>query len=196
MKRTYQPSNIRRKRTHGFLERMSTKSGRNVLKRRRAKGRKRLTVWPSESQGRFSDGSGPCFLPLACQKARQTGTPTITMKGAFGFSKKERITHSQDFRKTMKFGKRLNSKSFILFLQKNESGFHRLGIVVKKEVGPATYRNRIKRYIREFFRLHKHQIKGSFDIVLLVKKETSINRYVDAEKELRRCIVSWKQFAG
>lgn len=60
-----------------------------------------------------------------------------------------------------------------------------MGIVVKKEVGPAAYRNRIKRYFREFFRLNKDRMSGSFDMVIMAKRGYFLKKYREAEEELK-----------
>jgi len=115
--------------------------------------------------------------------------PQTAVEKPFGFPKKERIFQSQDFRSVMKYGKRLSTKNIVVFVRSNEKGFHRLGIVVKKEVGTAPFRNRMKRYFREAFRLHKRKIAGQSDLVVLVKKGCSIKRYDDAEADLKRLLL-------
>lgn len=106
------------------------------------------------------------------------------MKGSFRFTKKERLTLAQDFRRVMRSGKKLASSHYLVFLHENEKAYHRLGIVAKKEIGQANQRNRMKRYLREFFRLHKHQISGALDMVILIKKGNLPGRYRQVEEEL------------
>jgi len=107
---------------------------------------------------------------------------------SFKFTKRERLTHPQEFRNVMKFGKKVPSKNLIFFLKENKSQAHRLGLVVSREVGSAAYRNRIKRFVREFFRLHKNRIRGTLDVVILVRKNCTLQSYQQTKEELGRLL--------
>jgi len=108
----------------------------------------------------------------------------------FRFGKREKVRNSNEFRNTMRRGTRAYSKNLVIFGRKNEKGFCRLGVVVKKESGPACFRNRLKRLFREYFRLHKSNFQADSDLIILVKKECDIRKYGDAEKELNRLLSS------
>jgi len=100
------------------------------------------------------------------------------------FGKDERIRKRKDYLKTYRNGTRIDSKNFIIILSRNQSGTKRLGITVTKKIGNSVKRNRIKRLLREFFRLNKNKLPDLQDIVIIVKKEIPSLKYQDVCVEL------------
>jgi ribonuclease P protein component len=90
--------------------------------------------------------------------------------GAFSFPKRERLLNRGDFVNLNREGKRRHTAHFAISFRKNGLGFSRLGITTSKKTGNAVTRNRIRRLIREVYRLHKAFSPQSCDILLAAKK--------------------------
>ncbi len=103
--------------------------------------------------------------------------------------KKNRIRKNADFGVICRYGKTLSCGKISLKLKKNDLGLIRLGISVGVKFSPrAVDRNRIKRQIREFFRLNLERMETGWDIVVIVQKGANEagNFLVELEKGLAR----------
>src|SRR3972149_3411552 len=101
------------------------------------------------------------------------------------FGRNLRLKSSEDFQRVRKQGRKHSTRSFLIYILPNTSDIRRLGLIVGRHAGCAARRNRLKRLLREFFRLNKEAFPLSADIVISVKKEnTSVKDYKDVETEL------------
>ncbi len=89
------------------------------------------------------------------------------------FTKTDRILKRSEFLFLSKYGTKIHNKLFIAIIDKGKIDKIRIGITVTKKVGNAVVRNRLKRLIREYFRLNKDNISGNWNINLIVKKEAA-----------------------
>ena len=89
------------------------------------------------------------------------------------FQKNDKIRRSKEYQVVSKYGGRWYTRSFVIIKTENEANKARLGIAISRKAGGAVKRNRIKRLIRECFRLCKDRIVDSQDIVIIAKKGIS-----------------------
>lgn len=93
------------------------------------------------------------------------------------FGRADRILRSRDFKRVVESGQRLVSRSFVVITAPevraeapdSVDGRHRLGITVSKRVGNAVVRNRVKRRIREWFRIARAQWPGRSETVVIAR---------------------------
>ncbi len=101
------------------------------------------------------------------------------------FSKTKGLKKDTDFRKVYKKGKSTANKYLVMYTFENQSQESRIGISVSKKVGNAINRNKIKRRIREAYRLNvDEKVKNGYDIVFIARISSKEATYKDIEKSV------------
>ena len=103
-----------------------------------------------------------------------------------GYQKADRLRKRPEYLKLAKDGQRLFSRHFILVYAARQHPPARLGITVTKKVGPAVIRNRLKRVCREFFRTHRDQLAGAFDLLLIARRAAALAGNDELKKSLEK----------
>jgi ribonuclease P protein component len=102
--------------------------------------------------------------------------------------KEERLLVRADYRRAAAVGARRTSPHFVVYLARSRSGQRRLGITVSRKVGNAVVRNRIKRLIREYFRISKEHLPPSRDVLVIARKANWAMKLADLARELDHAI--------
>jgi len=103
---------------------------------------------------------------------------------AFSFPKRERLLNRADFVNANREGRRHHTAHFSITFRKNGMGVSRLGIVTSKKTGNAVTRNRIRRLIREVYRLHKAHVPQGCDILIAARREAGNLHFWKVREEL------------
>ena len=104
--------------------------------------------------------------------------------GSLSFREEERIVKRAEIINLNLHGTRYYTENFVVILKQNRRDITRLGIAVSKRVGNSVKRNRIKRSIREFFRLSKQRIPKGYDIMIIALGESSKLDFLKVQEEL------------
>jgi len=88
----------------------------------------------------------------------------------FGFPRQRRLLRAKEFTSLVKLGRRSFTGHFIVYLLPNKLQFSRLGVSINRHTGNAVERNRLKRKLREYFRLNQSAVQRPIDIHIAVKR--------------------------
>ena len=101
-----------------------------------------------------------------------------------GFPKSARVVRRSEYRAIQRSSLRVVTDHFIIYARKRRRKSQRVGITVSKKVGNAVVRNRVKRLVRECFRLNRQHLPSELDLVLVARKQRGIPSFDGAREQL------------
>lgn len=114
------------------------------------------------------------------------------LSGSRRFPARARLKERREFLRVERLGRRVASAHFVLLAERRDDGWRRLGVTVSRRVGGAVTRNRVKRFVREFFRSHRETLPAA-DAVVIARSGAANLEHGAVADELGRL---WARLAG
>lgn len=92
------------------------------------------------------------------------------------------IKKNEDFKSVYQSGRSIANRTLVMYIRENTE--NQLGISVSKKVGNSVVRHRVKRLIKEAFRLQQYHINGTFDIIVISRNDACDKSYSDIETSI------------
>ncbi len=113
---------------------------------------------------------------------------SASKRRSFTLPKSARVIRRQDFRRIYSRGSRVSGKDITVVALRRPDEGHRVGLSVSKANGCAVIRNKIKRILREAFRLERPTLPGQYDIVLIPRVHAEKYHLANVRQELHRLL--------
>jgi len=108
--------------------------------------------------------------------------------GTQAFPRNERLTRKRDFEAAFKTGRKSVGVAFVCYAVRRESQGRKFGFAVSRKVGTAVVRNRVKRYLREFYRTHRAQIDDDTHVVVVARPAAAEASFDECVRTMRRLL--------
>ena len=96
----------------------------------------------------------------------------------------ESLRKNRDFQSVFKNGKSKGNKLFVMYVSEYQPGKNRIGISVSKKVGNSVVRHRVKRFVKESYRLHEKMFNSGLNIVIIARADAAGATFQETEKAL------------
>jgi len=96
------------------------------------------------------------------------------------------MKYNNEFRRLYAAGKSAATGHIVVYAKRNRRGRSQLGLTVGTKVGKAVIRNRVRRRLKEIYRLHEDEIKRGFDIVIVARVKSQYATYGQLERDFLR----------
>ncbi|MCH4891231.1 ribonuclease P protein component [Acidaminobacter sp. JC074] len=97
------------------------------------------------------------------------------------------LRNTRQFNQVYKKGKSIVNRHVVMYYRKNQLGYNQVGFSVSKKVGKAVVRNRVKRLMKESFRMNHEKLAEGYDFVFVARVRSKDSTYQEIDKAMKHC---------